>query len=100
MINTVRCRSSPISQNPGVVNTFPEIYLKGYNAQNKEFVKRFFEKKYCLPQAQNESVVNSIFCVFEKFFGYESSTAFIFSISLLLASFLFIGILFTSNLLD
>ncbi|MBR6984258.1 MAG: hypothetical protein IKH75_12165 [Ruminococcus sp.] len=54
------CRNSPISHNSGVVNTFPEIYLKGYNAQNKEFVKRFFEKKYCLPQAQNESVVNSI----------------------------------------
>lgn len=60
MITTVRCRSSPISQNPGVVNTFPEISLEGYNAQNKEFVKRFFENNICLPKAQNESVVNSI----------------------------------------
>lgn len=60
MITTVRCRSSPISQNSGVVNTFPEISLERYNAQNKEFVKRFFEKNFCPPKAQNESIVNSI----------------------------------------
>lgn len=54
------CKNSPISQNSGVVNTFLEISLEGYKAQNKEFVKRVFEKKYCLPKAQNESVVNSI----------------------------------------
>ena len=53
MLTTIRCRSSPISQNSGVVNTFPEISFEGYNAQNKEFVKRFFEKNFCLPQAHS-----------------------------------------------
>ena len=72
MITTVRCRSSPISQNSGVVNTFPEISLEGYNAQNKEFVKRFFEKYFCLPQAQNESVVNSILKISYDFSKIEA----------------------------
>ena len=54
------CKNSPISQNSGVVNTFLEISLEGYKAQNKEFVKRVFEKNSCLPEAQNVSVVNSL----------------------------------------
>lgn len=66
------CRNFPISQNSGVVNTFPEISLEGYNAQNKEFVKRFFEKNFCLPQAQNESVVNSILKISYDFSKIEA----------------------------
>jgi hypothetical protein len=66
------CRNSPISQNSGVVNTFSEIYLEGYNAQNKEFVKSFFEKNSCLPQAQNESVVNSILKISYDFSKIEA----------------------------
>ena len=60
MKTTTRCRNSPISQNQILVNTFPEISPEGYNAQSKEFVKGFFEKNFCLPQAQNESLVKSI----------------------------------------
>ena len=77
MKTTPRCRNSPISQNQILVNTFSEISPEGYNAQSKEFafseispegynaqskefVKGFFEKIFCLPQAQNESLVKSI----------------------------------------
>ena len=60
MLNKPRCRSSTIPQNPVLVNTFSEISPEGFNAQNKEFVKSFFEKNFCLPQAQNEPLVNSI----------------------------------------
>ena len=70
MLTKPRCRSSTIPQNPVLVNTFSEISLKGFNAQNKEFVKRYFEKNFCLPKAQNEPLVNSILkisCDFSKF---------------------------------
>lgn len=60
METTPRCRNSPISQNQILVNTFSEISPEGYNAQSKEFVKGVFEKNFCLPQAQNESLVKSI----------------------------------------
>lgn len=55
-----RCRNSPISQNQILVNTFSEISLEVYNAQSKEFVKGVFEKFFCIPQVQNESLVKSI----------------------------------------
>ena len=60
MKTTPRCRNSPISQNQILVNTFSEISPEGYNAQSKEFVKGVFEKKYVIPQAQNEPLVKSI----------------------------------------
>ena len=60
MLTKPRCRSSTIPQNPVLVNTFSEIFPEGFNAQNKEFVKRFFEKNFCLSQAQNKPLVNSI----------------------------------------
>ena len=60
MISISRCKRSPISRNYGIVNTFSPLFLSGFNAQNKEFVKRVLEKSLSPPDAQNESLVNSI----------------------------------------
>ena len=60
MIAISRHKRSPISQNSGVVKIFSPLPLCGFNAQNKEFVKRVLEKSLSPPDAQNESLVNSI----------------------------------------
>lgn len=68
MIATPICRSSHISQNSGVVNSFSIISTKGYNVQKKEFVKRFLEKSLSPPDAQIRFNVNSISEFFLKTF--------------------------------
>ena len=76
MIAIPKCRSSPISQNLRLVNTFSPIYQiapEGYNAQNKEFVKmviKDFIEKNLDPDAHNVLLVNRFS---EKNFDFSKS---------------------------
>ncbi len=56
-----------IPQNSGVVNTHGIIISQGFNAQNKEYVKRFIEKNL-EPEAQNALAVNRFLKNYQDFF--------------------------------
>lgn len=66
MIAISKCRSSPISQNLRLVNTFSQVCQiapEGYNAQNKEFVNRTIKdliEKNPYPDAQTVLFVNRV----------------------------------------
>ena len=54
-------RASPIPHKPMFVNSFSVISPEGFNAQNKDFVKRVindFIEKNLEPEAQNALAVN------------------------------------------